>query len=266
MRLNEVFVRHQCQARVIADQPGEAGAYIVGLDKGATFPTANRAAAKRMIFQINSTGTLSTVDGSLGVTTSPIAQVVKCAVPYAAPTANGNVTVTITSALYATPLLITIPVTTTGGDAITQITAALQGNFALTRHFIITADAPGMNSAIHFTVKCAGPNDATLNVNLQGGATGITSVPASTAETAGAGGVVAINQPGSWNLNTPFDILYAEFRNTGTAPVTITGGPQIVLGPGSYFVGAADVAANAVIDFAGQAGAVLEMIIFGWQH
>jgi len=265
MILSDVFVRHTCQARAGSARPGESGTRTIGAERGAVFPTANVAVVKRVEFQAALTATWNTGDGSIDSFTAPVAQVETCTAAGAI-TAAGNMLVTITGRRLAQDLYNIVPVTI-GCDIAAAIAATLRENAELTRHYIVGKDG----NHVSLTAKFPEANDDTLNISIGGtvpgvAAAGFTEAGSSANTTAGAAGVVVSDPEAAWDTHTPFDFLHAEFHNRGTGAVTFSTSPPIRLAPGCYYVGAADITAATAVELDGQAGAILDILIYGRQH
>lgn len=101
-------------------------------------------------------------------------------------TGNGNVAVTITSAIVeGSPLTINVPISSGDdpGDWAAKVREALATIPAITKRFTVT----GPTTSITLTAKVAAANDATLNIALANGSPspGITPTATSTNTTAG---------------------------------------------------------------------------------
>lgn len=101
-------------------------------------------------------------------------------------TGNGNVAVTITSAILAgSPLTINVPISSGDdpGDWAAKVRDSLAANTEVTKRFTVT----GPSTSITLTAKVAGANDSTLNIALANGSPSPGITPAATSANTTAG-------------------------------------------------------------------------------
>jgi hypothetical protein len=120
-------------------------------------------------------------------TNTPVKQVETATVAGTVTTA-GNAAVTVTSKLFAEPVVVAVPVEADDdANAIaTAIRTALAANASIAAHFNVS----GEDAAVVLTAKVAAANDTTLNIAIadgtgEGGSVGVTTAATSTNTTAG---------------------------------------------------------------------------------
>lgn len=99
-------------------------------------------------------------------------------------TASGNITVTVTAAgLSGSPVAVTVPILNHDTPAMwaPKVVTALKANAAISAFFF----PRGSGISIPLTARNRAANDATFNIAIAAGSTGITAAPTSTATTAG---------------------------------------------------------------------------------
>lgn len=100
---------------------------------------------------------------------------------------TGNVVATVTSSLFAAPVVVQVPVVDTDTAAVVggKIRAAFGSVKEITDHYTVS----GATTATILTVKKAAPNDTSLNIALANGTSaGLTAAPNSANTTAGVAG------------------------------------------------------------------------------
>lgn len=116
-------------------------------------------------------------------TNTPVRQV-ETATAAGTASADGDAEVTVTSALFAEPVVVEVAIAEDDDAAAIagKIRAALAEDPDISAHF----DVSGATTAIILTAKVAAANDGTLNIAIATGtATGVTAVPSSANTTAG---------------------------------------------------------------------------------